>query len=266
MTTALIDGDIAAYRASAAVFETIDLGDGQKATLSDAQAAARIAVDICDTWRKLAKCTRSIVCFSGRANFRKVVLPSYKSNRRGASKPPAYLTTVAAIQDRFDWRLENGLEGDDLLGILLTTDRFIGSAICLTADKDLRTVAGRHMNPLKETAPVAISEAEGDRWWLTQTLTGDTSDGYVGIPGIGAKKAAVILAGHEGIPALWPRVVTAYANAKLTETDALTQARVARILRRPDYDKSTKEVLLWHPSDPVRLSLASVVSPLNPTP
>jgi hypothetical protein len=52
---------------------------------------------------------------------------------------------------------------------------------------------------------------------------------------------------------MWRGVCKAYRAAKLTEADALTQARVARILRAQDYDKATKEILLWHPTLPIRI-------------
>jgi DNA polymerase-1 len=62
---------------------------------------------------------------------------------------------------------------------------------------------------------------------MYQTLVGDTSDGYPGCPGIGPVKAEKVL----GMPPNWQDVVGAYRAAKLTEADALVQARVARILR-----------------------------------
>jgi DNA polymerase-1 len=170
---------------------------------------------------------------------------------------------VEAVTERFPTIVIDGLEADDVMGILATTDRFIGESVVVTLDKDLRTVPGVHFNPLKDTKPLRVTDAQADYWWLTQALTGDTTDFYKGIPGCGPKKAEKILGPlhPKASPAiLWPKVLAAYHAASLTESDALQQARVARILRRCDYDKSTKEVLLWHPTQPTRLSLLSLTA------
>jgi hypothetical protein len=114
---------------------------------------------------------------------------------------------------------------------------------------------GRHLSPLKDDGIILISEAEANRRWMLQTLTGDTSDGYKGIPKIGPKRAAAILGNARTLAAMWRAVVTAYRDTGLTEDDALMTARVARILRNSDYDKTTKEIVLWHPTTPQRLAL-----------
>ena len=49
---------------------------------------------------------------------------------------------------------------------------------------------------------------------------------------------------------LWERVVKGYEKYKLSENDAIIQARVARILRHGDYDWTTKQVTLWNPPFP----------------
>ena len=47
----------------------------------------------------------------------------------------------------------------------------------------------------------------------------------------------------------WQHVLKAYAKAGLSEEEALTQARVARICRSNDYDFKTKQVILWSPNN-----------------
>ena len=104
-----------------------------------------------------------------------------------------------AVEDRYRTERLHGLEADDLLGILATTLPKYSDAIVVSLDKDLRTIPGRHLNPSKETSPAVvrvITELEADTAWLMQTLMGDSTDGYTGVPGIGPKKAEKILCGR----------------------------------------------------------------------
>ena len=260
MSLALIDGDYIAFRAAAGAAQVFFEGDEPT---GNPDGAADAAAQIVESWRNIANCRDVMVVFSGMANYRKVVLPSYKAHRT-KGKPPGYWHTVESVSDRFPTLTINGLEGDDLLGILATTDKYADRAVILSPDKDMRTIPTRVMNPLKDSRARLVSEAEANHWWLMQTLMGDPTDGYTGIPKVGPKKAAVILGGatpprtQVELGVLWGKVVGAYRSAGLTEQDALTQARCARILRREDYDKATKEIRLWHPNNPELLPLATV--------
>lgn len=257
MTTALIDADIVAYRAAAGGTSVLDWGDGESVSSIDPLAAAETALQTVQAWMRLAGCKEAICAFTGRHNFRKLILPSYKFSRAGKVKPQAFSYVIKRITEEFPTRLVEGLEGDDLLGIMLTNGRY-PDAVCLTLDKDLRGVPGLHMNPLKDRKPSVVTEAQADYFWLLQTLTGDTTDNYTGLPGIGPKKALGILGPSGTASSLWPKVQQAYLAKKLTVQDALTQARVARILRASDFNRETKSVLLWHPRDPVALSIEDI--------
>lgn len=268
---ALLDGDIIAHRAAAALQQAIDWdGDGEVHHVTNAEEAAKAAQATADAWAALAGCKEAIVAFTGGNNFRKVVMPSYKSNRKGVAKPLAFAYAVRSVRDRFPHHVIDGLEADDVMGILATTLPKYAGAVMVTTDKDLRTVPGLHLNPMKDKKPVLVTPEEADYLWMMQTLTGDSTDGYSGIPKVGPKRAEAILGGPgRSLEALWDRVVHAYRKAGLTDQDALTTARVARILRREDYDKKTKEIRLWHPTTPESYSLvtgssASTTSPSTP--
>jgi len=138
-----------------------------------------------------------------------------------------------------------GLEGDDILGILATHPKAIrGQKIIVSIDKDMKTIPGYVWNPDKDDEPIFYSTEEADYWHLYQTLTGDTTDGYPGLPGCGPKGAEKVLEDPS-----WEAVVAAYEKKGLTEEDALVQARCARILRATDYDYAKKEVKLWCPAE-----------------
>jgi len=91
---------------------------------------------------------------------------------------------------------------------------------------------------------VEITPDEGARWHLIQTMAGDNTDGYSGVPGIGVKKAEKIF---EEKGYTWQAVVETFVEKELTEEDALCNARLARILQTSDYDHTKKEPILWTP-------------------
>lgn len=267
MNLALIDGDIIAYRCAVKNQQSYDWGDtGGKVIQADPVAAGEAALRMVEEWRVAASCRDVIVAFTGTENFRKRILPTYKAGRK--EKPPAHAATVERMQQEFPYHLIQGLEADDVMGILATTATYRDRAIVVTIDKDLKTIPGTHLNPTIENArPVTIDERQADYWWMVQTLIGDPTDGYTGLPGVGIKNAEKIL-GSGAQPAalgqLWARVKDAYGKRKLTEADALVQARVARILRREDYDKVTKEVLLWHPTKTCMVRVPVLAGPSDP--
>jgi DNA polymerase I len=88
-----------------------------------------------------------------------------------------------------------------------------------------------------------ISEADADKAFFTQVLTGDPVDGYKGVPGIGPKKAETIL----GTRPSWGAVEQAFIKAGMTRDDAIQQARLARILRWTDWHDEIQEIRLWTP-------------------
>lgn len=118
-----------------------------------------------------------------------------------------------------------------------------GKCIMVSDDKDLKTVPGKLYRPMADEQ-LEISEAEADKNFFTQVLTGDATDGYKGIPGIGPKKAEAIL----GSRPHWGAVEQAYIKAGMTRDDAIQQARLARILRWSDWHEEIQEIRLWTPT------------------
>ena len=73
---------------------------------------------------------------------------------------------------------------------------------------------------------------------------GDTVDNYKGCPKVGAVTAEKILNEAKGED-LWQTVVNKYLKAGMTEEDAILNARMARILRKDEYDLVTHKIKLW---------------------
>jgi DNA polymerase-1 len=154
-------------------------------------------------------------------------------------------------------RCVNKLEADDLIGMLVSS----GDAIGVTVDKDLRQIPGWHWNPDKETEPVYVSQEEGDKFFYTQWMTGDTTDNVWGLWKVGPAKAKKIL--DKTDPKDWDSLILSMYQeedwAKRPENKrpldyyrqdfALAQARCVRILRNGDFDKNTFRVSLWSPNN-----------------
>ena len=242
MTIALLDGDIIAYTGAILGEDRCPFG-GEPAL--DRVAAFKGVNDMVERWRYEAQAKDVIVVLSGKDNFRMDVLPTYKQNRAGKEKPALYNDVVNFIEEKFRTIRKPRLEADDTLGILGTSDP--KKYVVVSADKDMRTLPCRVIIPGKMPIPIHFREWEANRFWMTQTLTGDTVDGYGGCPKIGPVKAERILDGLWKLPDLWSAVVDTYKAAGLTEADALVQARVARILRNSDFDRETREIKLWAP-------------------
>ena len=183
------------------------------------------------------------ICFSDRANnFRRKIFPDYKLNRKDSKKPLGYNHLETYLKEKYTTKTQPMLEADDVLGILATDGKFDRNII-ISIDKDMLTIPCEYYNMDSEVIEV-IDEKMADHMFFFQTLTGDSVDNYKGCPGIGPKRATELLL-TKGVK--WQTIKDAYEKAGLTEDHALTQARVARILRTSDYNFGKEEVVLWNP-------------------
>lgn len=245
---ALIDADLLAWRFALTSEETYEWGDGETTATDERGMCDAISAQIAEYQEKL-RCDRVVVALSDpEANWRKGVLPSYKCKRDPTARPALWAAAREFMAAQYKSYMRPTLEGDDILGILATHPTLLpGRKVIVSIDKDMASVPGWLFNPMKDEKPRRITEADADKFHLTQTLTGDQVDNYPGCPGIGPKKAERILDDFTDVATAWPLVVAAYESRGLTEADALVQARVARIARHTDYDFKRKEIRLWQP-------------------
>ena len=176
-----------------------------------------------------------ILFFTSPNNFRKKILPEYKGHRN-RKKPCGFKRVINELKKNYKVIVKDTLEADDSLGIYAT--KYEGNII-VSPDKDMRQIAGK-LYDFNET--VDITPEEGARWHLIQTMAGDNTDGYSGVPGIGIKRAEKIF---EEKGYTWKAVVETFEEKGMTAEDALTNARLARILTVDDYDSEKKEPILW---------------------
>lgn len=279
MRTILIDADMLVYEAALANEVEIQW-DEDLWTLHAHFEPAREQID--DTVKHLLKNLDAKTVVMALSDYtdpwRKKVMPTYKLARGQKRKPITFNLLRQHIHDTYQTFQRPSLEGDDVLGILLTNPVLVkGEKVLVSEDKDMNTLPGLHCKlreAMKTTGGFAairrVTQGDADFNHMKQALMGDATDGYGGCPGIGPKTADKLLLDHElwgatagdfDVALAWPVIVAAYVKAGLNEEVALMNARVARILRHGDYDYTKKEVRLWEPPKSSPVAEASVTSP-----
>ncbi len=293
----LLDGDYLLFSAMSAAEEEADWGDDIWSLQCDhnkARAILRGTIRGITERLKEFQGAKLVMVFStanGNDNWRKQVLESYKANRKGKRKPVGYPVLLAEMLNdletyyrTFQWQ---GLEGDDVIGILATHPEYldVDEAIPVSCDKDFNTIPGRFYW-LTTNKIVENSLADANRWHMYQAIKGDTTDGYGGIPGVGEQVDGTPLLEWldnptyfyqatktmksgprkgEEVPywtscspeeaecmlerplTKWDCVVSLANKQGMTEDELLVQAKVARILRKEDFCWETMRPIPWLP-------------------
>lgn len=238
--TLLIDADFIVYKSCASNETEVDYGDDVIVVTSNFKGVMdTIEYEISKITNATGQFDNLILFFSDSINFRKSIDPEYKGHRN-RKKPCGYKRAINQLHEKYPVVRIPCLEADDAIGIY--SSRYDDALIC-SPDKDMRQIPGRLYDLTNDV--ITVTKEEGDRWHLIQTLAGDQTDGYAGVPGIGMKRAETIL---DSKGATWQTVVDSYAAKDLDESVALRNARLAKILQANDYDFSTQQPRLWTPS------------------
>lgn len=159
----------------------------------------------------------------------------------------------------------DGYEADDVIGTLAATAP--GRVEVVTGDRDLFQLVDDRTVIRYVARGVAKHEIVDDSWLAGRygiigaqyvdfaVLRGDPSDGLPGVPGIGEKTAASLLATHGDLASAMASGVSGSVGAKLAASrdyiEAATQVvAVRRDLPIPDVDLATPRV----PADPARFA------------
>ena len=240
----LCDADFIVYKACAAAESEVDFGNDVilvTSNFSDAYNATKR--ELTKLQNKLGTFSDIILFFSDSVNFRKKILPEYKGHRN-RKKPCGYKRVIEALKKEYKVIIKPTLEADDTMGVYATK---YTCNIIASPDKDMRQIPGQLYN-FDEV--FTITSEEGAKWHLIQSCAGDQTDGYSGVPGIGVKRATTIF-DEKGYS--WKTVLGMFEDKGYTEEDALTNARLARILTVEDYDFNKKQPKLWSPSSDYRI-------------
>lgn len=151
-----------------------------------------------------------LILFSGKNNFRNFIAFTRKYKDARGERPFHYKNVKALLQFEYQSYEVDGLEADDLMGILMTANP--GKYICITRDKDLRQIPGMHygweVNRQPAFGPYEYDEigelllqkgrstkllGGGAKFFYAQVLMGDSVDTVPGIPGTGPVAAFAII-------------------------------------------------------------------------
>ena len=235
--------------------------DGEEVPLSSFDTAAdsldRQIQYICD---EIEADEPPMLCLTGQGNFREAIAKRAKYKDRAGDRPFHYYNLKAYIKGKYDYRMQDGLEADDILAIEQTSRN--GEACICSIDKDLRAVPGWHYTWEVGNRPASALtlvgklghiklckdrkkiKGDGLLFFLAQCLTGDPTDTIPGLPRCGPVKAFETLEGCTSYREGLNRVIAAYREkfgARARE-ELLEQGRLLWMTRKLNEDGSP---VLW---------------------
>jgi 5'-3' exonuclease len=279
----LLDGASMWFRSYFGVPSSITSPDGRPVN------AVRGFLDTVATLITRERPARLVVCLDldWRPQFRVDLIPSYKAHRVAEPEPagqpdieevPDELTPqvdmILAILDAFGISTAGapGFEADDVLGTLATQERR-DPVIVVSGDRDLLQLVsddpvqvrvlyiGRGLSKATMFGPAEVADKynvpadrAGAAYAELALLRGDPSDGLPGVPGIGDKTAATLLAEHGSLE----RILEAADNPK----SKMSKAYRSKLLAATDYIEAAGPVVQVARDAPVTLSTASDKLPL----
>lgn len=237
----IVDADPIVYKAASAAEEELEFSPEVTVVTGNFRRGRQIVQQDVDNLCTRFDTDRLILFFTDESNFRKTVEPTYKGNRT-KRKPAGYRKLKSWTKTQWLSQQKPGLEADDLIGIEVTSGKWDNFILC-SPDKDMEQFACRIWNGKDEYVQTE-EKAIRKRWF--QALTGDATDGYAGIPGVGPKKADAILSKVKD-GKYYEAVRNAFISAGLTEEDAIRNIRLATILTVDLWNEETQEPILFTP-------------------
>jgi len=242
--TLLIDADVLAFEASVIAEESIEWKEEMWTVHADMALAKARIVNRVEQFKEKLQADDIVMALTDRANYRRILNPDYKSNRSKSRLPIILKQVKKWIIEEMDGQLWPNLEADDVISILATDKKMDEETIIVSIDKDFKSVPGIYYDFNKDETH-HVSQEDADRYHLIQTLTGDATDGYSGVPKVGAVTAKRLLE-KEGYE--WDVVKKCYEDVGMTENDALMNAWMARLLQADNYCFRTNTIKkLWTP-------------------
>ncbi|ORV12590.1 5'-3' exonuclease [Mycobacterium celatum] len=233
---------------------------------------------------------RMAVCLDldWRPQFRVDAIPSYKAHRVELENPDGHVD-VEEVPDELSPQVEiieeildafgictagaEGFEADDVIGTLAAAERR-DPVVVVSGDRDLLQVVGDDPVPVRVLylgrgltnatllGPVEVADRygipvhrAGAGYAELALLRGDPSDGLPGVPGIGEKTAATLLAQHGSLSA----ILKAVDDPK----SSLSKGIRRKLRDAADYVEAAGSVVRVATDAPVRLSTPTDALPLT---
>ena len=251
----LIDADWLAF-SSAIVFESENPFNPEGPPLYDAGMAWHTLQSRVDKLMGVFEAPNIQMHFScsREDNFRRQITPSYKMNRKNAKTPVGLADLKEKCLHTYPCIEVPTLEADDTIALDATSLKHAGNCVICSVDKDFLSVPTSIWNPVKEILKKQ-SKINSFKFFIYQILTGDSADGFKGIPGVGKKGAMKFITEHsKNLYNIWEPMVALAEKKKVDEEYLVSQARLARLLQNDEYNYDTKEITLWEPSK-IKLAL-----------
>lgn len=190
---------------------------------------------------------------TGSTNFRTEIAKFRPYKQRNSNKPWHYKNIKAYIKGKYDYRIVEGLEADDLMALEQTQSlgQEVPTIIC-SRDKDLRAVPGWHygweLGRQPQYGPKLVQgigelrlsddrksiKGEGLLFFYSQCLTGDSVDTVPGLLGCGPVNAFNLLSTCQTEEEAFKAVLEAYRtlHGGLAEDMLLEQGRLLWMTRQ----------------------------------
>lgn len=232
MNKAIVDIESFIYRSCTATNVLIEKANGiyiQGYKLSNAIDYIEETInDICG----VTGCDDVLLAFGSTRNYRKILSPEYKANRKDSVKHPMLGKVISTVAEKFNSTYIDWLEADDVCRIVYTSNPF--DYIVVSIDKDLKSFPCKLYNPNEPDKCVQeITTKEAARNFARQVLGGDKADGYSGLKGYGEVKIEKLL---DSMPDYnIDTIKDTFINSGGELIDFINNYNMARILSRDEY-------------------------------
>ena len=161
--TLLIDADYLIYNSCCACEQDTRWNEWEHTLHTDERDIMNLIENRLAFYQSVAGSKHDVVmCFSSYPTFRHEIFPEYKINRLGKRKPLALKDIIKKIKDEYNSEYLDGLEGDDVLGLLATSNKY-KDPIIVSVDKDMRTIPCKL---IAEDEVEHITQRKADRHWF----------------------------------------------------------------------------------------------------
>ena len=229
MARAIIDADSYFYRAALTCNELVEIQEGIFYEVYNLNRVREYLKEVFKNLTSKCNCDEYMLVTGGIGkNFRVILNPDYKANRKKQSKPIMLDKVRELAFNEFPICYIPYLEADDTCRILMEEDN---NNVIVSPDKDLRTFAGKVYDSYHDEVKY-ITPKQAEANFKRQLLIGDKVDGYSGVPKIGPATADKLLLKGVSID----DIAQMYIDCGLGIEAFETTYNCAKILGKEDYN------------------------------